>query len=79
MNSDVQFFRWSKRNDLDLEFLPDSPEQIARSIIMTGLRTEIDQACEAAIARARGPRWPCQPAIKDIKEVDSRDNTSPKQ
>ena len=48
----MQFFRRGKRNDL--EFLSDSAEQIARSIDMTGLRTEIDQAFEAAIARVGG-------------------------
>jgi len=37
-----------------LEYLPDSMEQIACSMNMTGLRTQIDQAFSAAIARARG-------------------------
>jgi|GEM_PF-4859622 acyl-CoA reductase-like NAD-dependent aldehyde dehydrogenase len=62
----MQFFRRGKRNDL--EFLSDSAEQIARSIDMTGLRTEIDQAFEAAIARARG-RWQksSEPAIDEAR------------
>lgn len=51
-NPDKQLFRRGKRNEI--EFLPDSAEQIARSINMTGLRTEIDQAFAAAIARAGG-------------------------
>jgi len=35
------------------EFLPDSAEQIAHSIDMTGLRAKIDQAFQVAIARSR--------------------------
>ncbi len=53
------------------EFLPDSPEQIARSINLTGLRTEIDQAVRAAIARAREqPRKSYVPTIDEAREVD---------
>ena len=67
-NPDKQFFRRGKRNDL--EFLSDSAEQIARSINMTGLRTEIDQAFAAAIARAGGhPQRSFGPAIDETREV----------
>ena len=65
----MQFFRRGKRNDL--EFLSDSAEQIARSINMIGLRTEIDQAFAAAIARAREqPRRSYVSTIDEAREVD---------
>ena len=67
-NPDKQFFRRGKRNNL--EFLSDSAEQIAHSINMTGLRTEIDQAFAAAIARAGGhPQRSFGPAIDEAREV----------
>jgi len=66
----MQYFRQGKRNDL--EFLPDSAEQIARSIDMTGLRDKIGQDFEAAIARARGhPQSSSEPAINEDSEIDS--------
>ncbi len=68
-NPDKQFFRRGKRNYL--EFLSDSAEQIARSINMSGLRTEIDQAFEAAIARAGGhPQRSFWPAVDETREID---------
>jgi len=74
----MQFFRGSKRNDL--EFLSDSAEQIARSINMTGLRTKIDQAFQTAIARAGGyPQRSLGPAVNETREVDARDDASVKQ
>jgi hypothetical protein len=74
----MQFFRRGKRNDL--EFLSDSVELIARSINMTGLRTEIDQAFAAAIARAGGhPQRSFGPAVNETREVDARGNASVKQ
>ena len=73
----MQFFRRGKR--IHPEFLADSAEQIAESMDKTGLQDKIDQAFEAAIARARGhPQRSCQSAIKESKKVDSRDDTSPK-
>ena len=69
-NPDKQFFRRGKRNDL--EFLSDSADQIARSINMTGLRTEIDQAFAAAIARTGGhPRRLFGQAANETREVDA--------
>jgi len=77
-NPDKQFFRRGKRNDL--EFLSDSAEQIARSINMTGLRTEIDQAFTAAIARAGGhPQRSFGPAVNETREVDAGGDASVKQ
>ncbi len=74
-NPDKQFFRRGKRNDL--EFLSDSAEQIALSINMTGLRTEIDQAFVAAITRARGClQRSFGPAINEAREVDSGNDAS---
>ena len=71
----MQFFRRGKRNDLEL--LSDSLEQIARSINMTGLRTEIDQAFQTAIARARGhPQSSSELAIKEDGEIDSGNDRS---
>ena len=75
-NPDKQFFRRGKRNDL--EFLSDSAEQIAHSINMTGLRTELDQAFAAAIARAGGhPQRSFWPAVNETREIDA--GTSVKQ
>jgi len=69
-NPDKQFFKRGKRNDL--EFLSDSAEQIARSINMTGVRTEIDQAFAAAIARAGGqPQRSFGQAVNETREVDA--------
>lgn len=77
-NPDKQFFRRGKRNDI--EFLPDSAEQIARSINMTGLRTEIDQAFAAAIARAGGhPQRSFGQAVNETREVDAGGDASVKQ
>ena len=54
-----------------VEFLPDSPEQIARSINMAGLRTEIDQAFETAIARVSKHRHRSyELPINETKDVD---------
>ena len=64
------FWRGCKRNDL--EFLSDSAEQIARSINMSGLRTEIDQAFAAAIARVGGhPQRSFGPAVNETREIDA--------
>ncbi len=77
-NPDKQFFRRGKRNDL--EFLSDSAEQIARSINMTGLRTEIDQAFAAAIIRAGGhPQRSFWQAVNETREVDAGGDVSVKQ
>ena len=74
----MQFFRGGKRNDL--EFLSDSAEQIARSINMTGLRTEIDQVFAAAIARVGGhPQRSFGQAVNETREVDAGDDASMKQ
>ena len=71
----MQFFRRGKRNDL--EFLSDSAEQIARSINMTVLRTEIDQAFQAAIARARGSQEKSsESTITETREVELWDDAS---
>jgi len=74
----MQFFRWGKRNDI--EFLSDSAEQIARSINMTGLRTEIDQAFAAAIARAgRHPQRSFGQTVNETRDVDPGGDASVKQ
>jgi hypothetical protein len=74
----MQFFRQGERNDL--EFLSDSAEEIVLSINMTGLRTEIDQAFEAAIARAGGhPERSFGPAVNETREVDAGGDASMKQ
>ena len=74
----MQFFRWGKRNDI--EFLSDSAEQIARSINMTSLRTKIDQAFVAAIARAGGhPQRSFGQAVNETREVDAGGDASVKQ
>ncbi len=74
-NPDKQFFRWGKRNDL--EFLSDSAEQIIHSINMTGLRTEIDQAFAAAIARAGGhPQRSFGQAVNETRDVDAGGDAS---
>ena len=39
--------------DTELEFVPDSPECIAYTIEYVGYRDKLDQAFQAAIARAR--------------------------
>ena len=77
-NPDKQFFRRGKRNDL--EFLPDSAEQIAHTINMTGLRTVIDHAYTAAIARAKGhPQRAVGQAVNETREVDAGGDASVKQ
>jgi len=74
----MQFFRRGKRSDL--EFLSDSAEQIARSINMTVLRTEIDQAFQAAIARAgEHPQRSFGQAVNETREVDAGGDASVKQ
>ena len=74
----LKFFRRGKRSCL--EFLADSAEQIARSINMIGLRTEIDQAFAAAIAEAGGhPQSSFGPAINGTREADAGDDASVKQ
>ena len=58
-----------------VEFLTDSPEQIAESIDRTGLRDKLDQVFQTAIARARGSRQKSiEPAINEAREVDIRDD-----
>jgi len=74
----MRFVKSGKRNDL--EFVSDSAEQIARSINTTGLRTEIDQAFAAAIARAGGhPQRSFGPAVNETREVDAGGDASVKQ
>lgn len=74
----MQFFRRGKRNDL--EFLADSAEQIAHSINMTGLRSEVEQAFAAAIARAGGhPQRSFGQAVSETREVDAGGDASVKQ
>ena len=69
-----------KDREIQLEFLADSAEQIARSVNMTGLRTEIDQAFAAAIARAGGhPQKSFGLAVNETREVDAGGNASVKQ
>ncbi len=69
----MRFSTRDKRNHP--EFLPDSAEQIARSIDMIGLRGKLDQACQAAIARASGrSQRSRQAAINETREVDSTDD-----
>jgi len=61
--------RLSKRGrESQLEFSADSAEQIVRSVNMTGLRTEIDQAFEGAITRVKqGRGTSCEPPINETK------------
>ncbi len=62
-----------------VEFLTDSPEQIAESTDRAGLRGKLDQAFAAAIARARASRQKSvEPAINEAREVDSENDASPK-
>ncbi len=54
------------------EFLPDSAEQIARSIEVAGVRDKLDQAFRTAIARVREhPQRSSGPATNEAKEGDS--------
>jgi len=61
----------TKDDDNYIQFMPDSPEQIARSIEMTGLKGKLHQAVHAAIARARDSQRSCQAA--KTGEVDPAD------
>jgi len=40
----------------EIEFLPDSPEVLTQTITATGYRSQIDNAFQQAINRAKGPR-----------------------
>ena len=40
----------------ELEFLPDSPEVLAQTMVATGYREKIDSAFRAAIQRVKGRR-----------------------
>lgn len=40
----------------ELEFLPDSPEDLAQTMAATGYREKISDAFQEAIKRARGQR-----------------------
>ena len=75
VNPDMRFLKQGRR--CHPEFLPDSAEQIAHSIDMTGLRGNIAQAFQAAIARARRriKARLGEPLIK-ISEIDLRDDRS---
>ena len=60
-----------------VEFLTDSPEQIAESTDRAGLRDKLDQVFQTAIARARGSRQKSvEPAINEAREVDSGNDAS---
>jgi len=78
VNPDMRFLKQGRR--CHPEFLPDSAEQIAHSIDMTGLRGNIAQAFQAAIARARrGLKSSSGTAINEDSEIDLRDDRSLKQ
>ena len=65
------------KSDAFVEFLTDSPEQIAESTDRAGLRDKLDQAFAAAITRARGcPQRSFGPAINEAREVDSGNDAS---
>lgn len=44
------------RGGQDLEFLPDSAEDLAQTVAATGYREKIDNAFQEAIERAKGLR-----------------------
>jgi hypothetical protein len=65
----------ARKGNAFLEFLTDSPEQIAESIDRTGLRGKLEQAVQAAIARARGSQQnSVEPAVNEVREADIRDD-----
>gem|GEM_PF-5634078 len=45
--------RQTRKPQLRLQYMADSAEQVAKSINRIGLRDKLDEAFEAAIARAR--------------------------
>lgn len=60
-----------------VEFLTDSPEQIAESTDRAGLRDKLDQVFQTAIVRARGcPQRSFGPTINEAREVDSGNDAS---
>ncbi len=66
--------RISKRRERgSTEFLPDTTEQIGRSIDdVPGLQDNLDQAVQVAIVRSRGcPQDTSEPATNEAKEGDS--------
>ena len=70
---------YSRGKGSDLEFFADSAEQIAESIDRTGLRDDLEQAFQAAIARARGSQQEsAQPALDETREVDLGNDASQK-
>ena len=71
VNTDMWFATKDKGNLI--RFLPDSREQIASSIEMVGLRGKLDQAVQAAIARARGHSQRSRQVAIKTPEVDSAD------
>ena len=75
VNADMRF---STGDEEDLiRCFPDSAEQIARSMEMTGLQGKLHQAVQTAIARARECSQRSRLVAK-IGEVDSADETPPK-
>lgn len=44
------------RDREELEFLPDSPEDLAQTVQATGYREKIDSAFRAALQRVKGRR-----------------------
>ena len=69
----MRFSTQDKRNPL--QFLPDSPEQIAESIDRTGLRDKLNEVFQAAIARAKeNQQEPAQPAIDETRKGDLKDD-----
>jgi len=58
-----------------LRYMADSPEQIADSVDRTGLRGEITQVFQEAIARAReSQQESSEPAISEAREVDGEND-----
>jgi hypothetical protein len=43
--------------EIDLEFIPDSQEQVSLSIEYTGYRDKLDQTFQTAIVRAKRAKW----------------------
>ena len=46
--------RVTKPKEIELRFLPDSPEFLTQTVNNTGLRARLESVFHAAIARARG-------------------------
>lgn len=61
-----------------IRFFPDSAEQIARSMEMTGLQDKLHEVFQVAIARARGHSQRSCQAAASTGEVDSVDDAPPK-